>query len=347
MARLDPLVQLMYADYQRGLTLTEVAEKHGRGGKHAQQNVWHLFKVRGLKCRKGPGPKAYKKIAATRRAARDADAAAMHALYLETRSLGAVARQFESDKGTVRYVLERNGYPVRAFKEIARQANGSPMRYVPKTDAEIDAAIAACTRIKVPTELKFEWRRWSLDRRSWFIRRLRAKLQPAKGAPSTPYSTNVEPFDYTSPRAHEIAARMNAGKSSREHACDIRISSQGVIYQEKLYFWAQKPGFEFGAYYAGPWIQGVGRPALHQVIWQQHNRKLRRGEVVRQADGNRNNFDPANLVLLSRNELARENQAIGLNRKSRAITALLLNRSQNKNTHDQDLVQTLRHKKHR
>lgn len=347
MARLDPLVKRMYADYLHGLTLAEVAAKHCPEAKHGQARVHHLFKKRGLKCRRVLTPKAVQKAATSRRARLDALGPQMHADYMQPLPMTVVARKYGTDKGTVRFVFRRLGLAIRPAKEIARQPNGSPMRYVPMTDEQIDAAIASCTKIKVPTELKFEWRRWAADRRSWFIRRMRAKLQPAKSAPTTPHSTNVEPFDYASPRAHEIAARMNVGKSSREHACDIRISSQGVIYRERLYFWAQKAGFEFGAYYAGQWIPGVGRPALHQVIWQEHNRPLRRGEVVRHADGNRNNFDPANLVLLSRNELARENQAIGLTKKSRALTALLLARSQHKTPHELSIVQSLRHQKHR
>ena len=56
--------------------------------------------------------------------------------------------------------------------------------------------------------------------------------------------------------------------------------------------------------------------------------------MLRFADGNTNNFDPANLVLATRNDVARENHAKGNTNKQRAITAILLGRVQNPKTND-------------
>jgi hypothetical protein len=178
--------------------------------------------------------------------------------------------------------------------------------------------------------LKFEWRRWSLERRGWFIARLRKKLGIA-GAPTTPLSDNVEAFDYAHPRAHAIARKMNAGRNSRIACALIHINSQGLIYKGSLYFWAADGGGgRTGAYYIGPWRPGTGRPSLHHVIWQETHGPVPKGHVIRFVDGNLNNLDPANFALATRNDVARENQAAALARKSREITAILLNRHQTK-----------------
>ena len=120
---------------------------------------------------------------------------------------------------------------------------------------------------------------------------------------------------------------MNAGRSSRTAAVAIRIGSQGVIYEGRLYFWSKSCG---PAYFIGPWRPGTGRPPLHHVIWEQHNGPVPAGHTVRHIDGNRNNLDPANLYLATKNDVCRENQSVALLKKSRALTALILNRSQNK-----------------
>lgn len=326
-ARLDPLARRMYRDYQRGLTLAEVAVKHCPERKYGLSRIAHLFKVRGLQCRPGPGPEAYKKIAATRRATLDANAAAMYADYLELKSCSAVAKKWKSDKGTVKYVLQRNGYTVRSIKQVPRQANGSPVRHVPFTKQQLAAMIAKATRFAVPNELKFEWRSWSLARRGEFIARLRAKFKRCWDRPEKPFSANVEPFDYASPRAHAIARKVNAGLDSRQHHTTIKVVCQGVIYQGQLWFWSAKAG-----YCLGSWLPEDGRPQLHRHIWEEHNgRKVPPAHVVRHVDGNWNNLDPENLTLATKNDICRENQSRALSAKSRAITALLLNRSQSQN----------------
>jgi hypothetical protein len=197
----------------------------------------------------------------------------------------------------------------------------------------------------VPQELKFEWRHWSLARRGKFIACIRAKLNRPTDRPCLPFSANVEPFDYSTPRAQAIARQMNAGCTSRQWRAMIRLNSQGVIYQGRLYFWAADGGGgHTGAYYIGPWTPGTGRPALHHIIWRKFNGPIPAGHVVRARDGNPNNLDPANLYLATRNDVARENQAASLLKKSRAATALLLDRAQaRKKPHDHiDVVKRLR-----
>lgn len=325
--RLDPLVQQMYADYQAGLSLSQVAEKYGRGGRHAAQNVQHLFAARGLPRRPRPRPEDYARIAATRRARLDAQAPAMWEAYQRLKSCAAVAKLFNSDKGTVKYVLQRNGYEVREIKEVPRQANGSPARLQPKSDAEIRALVQQATRFVLPDELRFEWRRWPLDRRAWFVGLLRTRFPSTR--PSGACSRGVRLWSYGDPEAHRIVDRMNAGLPSRQHKGDLRIASEGVICDGRLWFWVQEGQTDgVGSYRIGPYDPVHGRPALHRVLWERyHGRPVPRGHVVRHADGNRNNFAKTNLILATQNDIARENQAAALTRKSRARVELLLRRA--------------------
>lgn len=260
----------------------------------------------------------------------------MHADYQRPMTLHAVGAKYGRTHSCIRGLFERRGLAVRPFKSIARQANGSPMPLVPLTAHEIDALIAGATRICVPPALKFEWRRWSLARRGWFIFRIRAKLLLPTDRPCLPFSGNVQPFDYSSPAAHAIAREMNAGHNSRTDSVSIKTGSQGVIYKDRLYFWAADGGGgHTGAYYIGPWRPGTGRPALHHIIWQECNGPIPAGHVVRAKDGNPNNLDPDNFFLATRNDVARENQAAALLRTSRAATALLLDRAQaTRKTHE-------------
>lgn len=190
--------------------------------------------------------------------------------------------------------------------------------------------IATATRVRVPPALKVEWRQWSLARRGEFIARIRAKLASPKDRPAFPFSANVEPFDYASEKAHAIAAQMNAGCDSRSARMKIKVCSQGVIWRGKLWFWVHDNG-----YCQGPYTREHGRPVLHHVIWKEtHASTVPPSHVIRFADGNPNNHAPENLVLAHRNDLARENQAAALARKSRETTALLLDLAQNKQNHE-------------
>lgn len=330
-------VAAMYADYLGGLSLREVGEKHGGREMSA---VYSLFRHRGLERRSKPQPKTYARIAATRRATLDPLVAQMHADYMGGMSLNAVGRKYGKRYGVVRELFQTRGLFVRTVQKApARGANGRIIPNAPLTPAELEQLIQSATRISVPPRLKIEWRTWSLERRGEFIARLRAHLNTGQDRPTTPFSDNVEPFDYSTAKAHEIANTSNSGTDSRTAHTKIKPCSQGVIWDGRLWFWSRKVGYQA----SGPWTPERGRPSLHQTIWEQANGcSVPAGHVIRFADGNPNNHTPANLVLITRNEVARENQAQWLTSRSRESTALLLKRSQQP-TNDHALSTVLLH----
>lgn len=323
--RLDPLVRKMHRDYTNGLTLSQVGEKYGR---HAT-DISSLFRVRNLPVRTGASKEALIRGGLKHRTRLDALVLEMHAFYMTGKSLHEVGKRFGGrTHGCVRELFVLRGLFVRPFKQLRRLANGAPAPLERKSAREIAALIASATKMCVPDSLKAEWRQWSRERRADFIARLRARLQPPDARPVRPFSRNVKPFDYSSSEAHEIARRANAAAGKPTAATGLRISSEGVIYKSTLYYWVWegKPGQ--GAYYAGSYTPEHGRPALHRVIWEEANRRrVPPGHVVRFMDGNPNNLAPSNLILATRNDLARENQAAHLLKQSREITALLLSQS--------------------
>ncbi|EIP99490.1 hypothetical protein OpiT1DRAFT_04008 [Opitutaceae bacterium TAV1] len=269
----------------------------------------------------------------------------MHAVYMSGKSLAAVGRAFNRDRRSVREMFECRGLPLRPLtvKMPHRLPNGRIAAAAPATPEEIESIIAGMNRIEIPGALRREWRKWPLERRGEFVRRVRARLHRPEDRPDLPFSPNVEPFDYGSPHAHAIARRLNAGRNSQTKAVQIHLISQGVIWREHLYFWMNDGTPPcVGAYYSGPWRPGIGRPALHRLIWQEANgRPPPPGHVIRYRDGNPNNLLPENLVLATRNDVARENQAAALFQKSRELTALLLNRSQDNNHEHTSTLQQL------
>ncbi len=194
-----------------------------------------------------------------------------------------------------------------------------------KTKWEIRRLAKTMTRVIVHPEIKTEWREWSWEKRRWWIDLVRSHLGPEHSRPAGPFSANVEPFDYTTKNARRVIAASNEGKSSWVAGCKIKVGSQGVIWDGRLWFWSAKAGYVEGV----SWTPEHGRPMLHQVIWERaHGTPVPLGHVVRHIDGNPNNLAPANLVLASRNAVARENQAEALQRKSRLKTQALLGLSQ-------------------
>lgn len=266
--------------------------------------------------------------------------AAAYAQYTAGASLSEVSRRLQRSRRGVAEMFHRRGLKLRPC-EIVMVRDGTTGRMLAApllTDAEIEALVEGARKMEVPKALAREWRKWPLERRRDFIDRVRAKLQPESDRPTSPFSANVQPFDYATPEAREIAARMNAGCNSRNKRVQLRFGSQGVIYDGKLWFWAPKTG-----YLHGRWSPEAPRPQLHHVIWQKaQGREVPADGVIRFVDGNPNNFDPANLVLATRNDLARENQAASLFRRSRERTAALLRRSQTTTTdHAHHLVSKL------
>jgi hypothetical protein len=251
-----------------------------------------------------------------------------HADYQKGMSLAEVGRRYGRHGKSIFDLLLKRGYVLRPSRNHnTHRRNGQFEAYKPHTKDQISEMIAASTKIAVPVELKLEWRYWTLPKRAEFIKRLRSRFPSDQDQPVGPFSRGLEPFDYGSPRAQAIVGEMNAGTDSRTSMIKLNICSQGVIWRGGLWFWSAKVGYQR----MGPWTREHGRPSLHHTIWQEtHGRKVPSGHVLIFADGNRNNHHPANLQLRTRNDLARQNQAKGLTRKSRAMTALLLKRTQEK-----------------
>lgn len=258
---------------------------------------------------------------------------AMYADYQKPMTLAAVGRKYDRTGGTMRDIFKNAGLELRPWKgnlSKKRKGNGCFQPAKPLTAKQIEQLIQNATRITVPETLKLEWRKWSWQRRGWFIARLRARIKSHKDRPEGPFSAGLEPFDYASPWAQEIICRANAGKTSREAGRKINISSQGVIYRGELWYWVWKIGYSQRIS-----IRPLVTRYLHWTIWEEHNgRRVPAACVVSFADGNPNNHAPENLVLRTRNELCRSNQATALFRKSRERTAILLKKHQQKKANE-------------
>jgi hypothetical protein len=264
----------------------------------------------------------------------------MYADYQRGCSLAGLARAYGHDRGSLRKVFQRRGLAVRPPLPPNRHLpNGCWAPHTPATPAQIDVMIAGLTRIMIPPQLKVEWRHWPMNKRAEFIARARRKLKRGKERPQEPFSSNVEPFDYTTPRAWDIARAANAGHDSGSAPVKLKLASRGVIWHRRLFFWSPKGD----GYYPGPFKPGTGRPALHHTIWVQHNgRPVPAGYTVICVDGNKNNLSPRNLGLRSRADCARQNAMRYRAAKSRrAISALLLNQ-QNGNHDNRNAIDSLR-----
>jgi len=267
-------------------------------------------------------------------------------------SLSAVERKYGRTRGAVREIFVKRGLKVRQhYKPPAYDPlTGRILKLPPATPEQITAMIDGLNKIKVPDALKREWRQWSWEKRGKFLARLRKKFRTEHDRPETPFSSNVQPWDYTTPLAHEIERRENAGISgTRITRVKIKVTSYGVIWRDGLYFWTGKGdwGYGYQSGTSGPYQRrsagGNGRAQLHHLIWEDHNkRKVPAHYTVVHIDGNKNNLLPENLTLKHREVCLRENQAKSLQKKARAMTALLLRKHQSKGPHENtDIVKTL------
>lgn len=261
-----------------------------------------------------PKPRRRKKL----RVAHDR-AAAMYADYKSPMSLAAVARKYQRSRGAVANVFERRDMPLRAYdrKNGYNPANGCFLPLTPKTDRELQRIISRAHKLKIPRCMYAEWRTWSRARRGRFVVKLREKLNRPADRPRTPFSSNVEPFDYGSDKAHRIMNRINAGLDSRHARVKIDLCTQGVIYRGQLWFWRHKTG-----YVRGPWNSNDGRPCLSRVIWEETHGPIPPKHQVYFRDGNQNNLDPSNLALRSMRECLAINGAAY--RASRGLLPLAL-----------------------
>lgn len=235
---------------------------------------------------------------------------AMYADYQAGMSACAVARKHgRKSHQNVRDIFQRRGLSIRPPGPSARWQLGNPGKFTRqrrKTAAEIQAIQARMTSLHTPRELAFEWREWPMARRRRFIAEVRARLNLPGGRPAGPFSANVTPFEYGTPAAHAIVDAFNAGRSSRCKKRQIRLASQGVIWNGELYFWV--PFTNGGAYMqAGSWTPERGRLALHRIVWERTHGPLPPKSIVYFKDGNKNNFDPANLAVMPMRENALRN----------------------------------------
>lgn len=258
----------------------------------------------------------------------------MYIDHREGQTYGQIGRRYGYHKKSVIRAFKVRGWDValHELKGVASRSNAGTFAPAPRLTAQkISQMLAEETKLRVPSGLKLEWRKWALERRGKFIARLRARLHLSDQRPETPFSANVEPYDYASPRAWEIIRKANDGKNSKFAVMKLNIASQGVIYKGELYYWARKAGYVK----AVPWTKEAGRPLLHHIIWEEANgRPVPESHVLSFIDGNWNNLLPSNLTLRTRNDVARHNQAAALNRKSRELTSILLKRTQRKDIND-------------
>ena len=273
-------------------------------------------------------PEGLARRAAGRRALLDPLVREMHAAYMgEGLSIYALARRYDRTTAAIRGLFEVRGLPIRPWTGKLPRRDPVTGQTIPRprpSPADLERILAAMTSLRVPAELKLDWREWPLEQRGAFIARYRQLHPSADDRPAGPFSANVVPFDYASPRAWEIVDALNRGRDSHRAAAKLDICTQGVIWDDRLWFWSPK----CRGYYAGRWRPGIGRPALHRVLWEQtHRRPIPPGHVVGPADGNLNNLDPANLVLRTRREVAIANRGDYLAARSRDTVALLLARS--------------------
>jgi hypothetical protein len=168
---------------------------------------------------------------------------------------------------------------------------------------EIRALIAALPRLAVPRPLKQVWKRWSFPKRRAFVKKLRVRFPSTR--PTGPFSKNVEPFEYGTPRVCQIAAAMNVGRNSQTKIIALKPGSEGVIWCGQIFFWDGEQTYVRGT----GWRKGEGRPLLSHIIWTKtHRRPVPPQNTVIFLDGNKNNFDPHNLGLRTMADCARQNQ---------------------------------------
>jgi hypothetical protein len=265
----------------------------------------------------------------------------MHAHYRAGASLAAVGRHFGRNRKSVHDLFALRGLEIRIDRRQPRRlSSGQIAPLVPAATAKLLDFIKGTEKVRVPRWLQHEWTTWPMKRRAWLVYRLHAAVDaraPERARPRGRFSSNVQPFDYTTTRAHEMAERLNKRRDSRTARTKIFVCSRGVLWRDQPWYW------NHWAYYQGPLTKEAGRLALHHAIWEdQHGRKLPPSTAVVFLDGNRNNLTPLNLALKTKNEICRENHANYFAAKGRAKLALLLKRHDRKEHHaDHELIRQM------
>lgn len=310
----------LFTDYE--LDMGSIGILYRRSGKQIRQVLWQ----------------AGVRIRTNQRGTRvpDEQVAAMYADYMAGKKMAEIARAYGRTGSALSELFRRRGLALREYHgHNAHKEDGTFVAAEPLTPAEIQELIDQATDIAIPERLRLEWRKWDLARRADFVDRLRARLGPELPEPAL-FSANVEFFKYGSPRAHALMDKLNAGTDSRGFRVKINLKSWGVIFEDLL--WCANPQIGF---VQGAWDPVKGRPALHQVLYRRHHGEVPAGHVIRHADGNKYNLDPANLIAVERNEVCRENQAKILLQKSRDRVGILLKRQTTNSTDSHALVRKL------
>jgi hypothetical protein len=244
---------------------------------------------------------------------------AMWADYEAGMSLMGVARKYGKHRKSLNQVFARRGYKLRPVATVPKLGFG--VKIPEPSLKEMKAMIAGLSRMNVPPELKLHWRKWSLARRRWFIQLLRERFPSNR--PAGPFSRNVIPFEYGTPLAHEIANKMNVGRTSQTKLIAFKLTSEGVIYRGKIYFWDHNDSYVQGT----RWTPEKGRPLLTHIMWEDSTgQPVPYRTMVIQKDGNKNNFEPGNLELITMADNAIRNKTAGKIRKGDIGTRALLDR---------------------
>lgn len=303
----------MHREYLAGTFASVLAKRRHRTSAELLQ----AFRKHGLKILPKKKPVQPRRVS-------DALVAAMHADYQKNMTLAEVERKYNRARSTARELFLSRGLAIREPGPNAwrnHRADGTWEALPPKTPEEIDALIAAATRLVTPPEIQVEWRKWPLEKRAYFIRSVRARIADPHDVPNRPFSPNLTYFDYGTEAAWDIVRQANHGLTSRDAVMSIKLVSEGVIWNGKLWFWVRKGGY----YMEGvQWRPDRPRQILTRVIYESVHGPLPPGSVVRVIDGNPNNLDPSNLTVASKDDVCRENQAKALILKSRKRTSALL-----------------------
>lgn len=240
----------------------------------------------------------------------------MYSDYQAGMSLAAVSRKYSRSRRGMSEIFACRRLKLRPPPKAPPQGRFKPGRRL--AEKEIAAIVARQTSIRIPEEIRYEWRLWPMSRRRAFIAAVRKHINHPDDRPKTPFSKNVIPWEYGSPEVMRVAydgPRQSAGVK-------IKLTSQGVIWRGKIYFWSQP---NTGYISAGPWTPEFGRPQLHHLIWAEANgRPVPPAHQVLFRDRNMNNLDPKNLFIRSKADCARINQAAGKTRNSRRMVETLL-----------------------
>lgn len=168
--------------------------------------------------------------------------------------------------------------------------------------------------------------------------------------PKTPLSANVKQFTFGDRQHRRMTARLNGRGTGRNARVKTHRDSRAVVWQGLPFYWTNKGFYRGGSH-------GNRRP-LQWLIWQDATgRQVPRGHVVVFLDGDKHNFQPANLALRTKREIGVANARAGhkkltherrseirctyFARRARKHVGLLLDSFQEKDSHDQDTLKSL------